>query len=106
MSIMPQAPPHGTRLLIIGPPAQVLVKEQDCDGPLAVAHSSAGLDTALLEPQLPLRGSTGGWLISLCTECEVRPHLEAMGGWTALVSTHEPSCPWLARMLRKAGVDR
>lgn len=106
MSSMPQAPPSGTRLVIVGPPAKVLVKEQDCDGPLAVVHSRAGLNVALQEPLLAPAPPRGGYLIKTCPECEVQPHLEEMDGWTALAFIHEPSCGELARLLRQAGENQ
>lgn len=102
----PPAVPTGTRLVIIGPPAQILVREEDCDGPLAVVHGRAGLDVALTEPQLAPCPPRGGYLIKTCPGCEVQPHLEQMDSWTALVLTHEGGCPELARLLRGAGEDR
>jgi hypothetical protein len=99
---MPYTVPTGTRLVVIGPVTQVLVKDEDCDGPLAVVHSSPGLDVALRElaKTCPPRG---GHLVTTCRECEVDHHLEQMDSWTALVFTHEPGCAELGRLLRKAG---
>ena len=98
------APPGGTRLVVIGPPRQILVREADCAGPLAVVHSSAGLDVALAEPRHRPAQPRGGYLIQACPGCEVQAQLEEMDGWTALALWHEAGCRELGRLLRQAGV--
>lgn len=86
--------------------AQLLVLARDARGPLAVAHTAAGLDVALIEPVLPAAPPGGGHLVDACRSCAVTAHLEPIDGATALVLVHEASCARLARLLAGAGEPR